>query len=409
MPALMPIPAGRGRRMVLSVLVAVVLQTFVAVLVNLPKLRAPAPGAPGRFEDTDIYYGYATSAFEGKIPYRDFRVEYPPLAIPAFLAPRAVSRSLEGYKRAFAVEMLVFNALTVCLVACRVENVEGLGRVRARLAWYTLYFCLLSKFMISRFDAVPMFLGFATAVWWALGRERLGGLLAAIGTMVKFYPALMAVVFCPKELSRPGTSRCRGTAVFAVTMSLGVMGWVALGGVGGVLRSLGYHAGRGFEYGSLYAGVQMLAAKAIGAEIVVARDHASYSSYTAWTPRLLPLVFPIQGAAILLVELVFLRRGMKDGVRYCGAAVLGFIVTGKVFSPQYLIWLMPFFASARGSVGRRGRWIFAAGCLATLLAPSGTPYFPRTTLWIILPYNLKNALFLGLFVQQVFGRSDETG
>jgi hypothetical protein len=133
------------------------------------------------------------------------------------------------------------------------------------------------------------------------------------------------------------------------------------------------------------------------------RDHAAWSSITEWTPQLAPLAFPLQAAAILTVCCVFVRRGMEEGVRFAGSVILAFIVTGKVFSPQYLIWLIPFIAVLEGPVARRGCWLFAAGCVATLLAPGSTGYFPRTSIWVILAYNLKNVLFLALLILLTFG------
>src|SRR5262249_15571869 len=171
---------------------------------------------------------------------------------------------------------------------------------------------------------------------------------------------------------------------------LGAAAWLAVGGFTGVSESLGYQLGRGFEYGSLFSGAQILAAKLIGAEIVIARDHAAWSSITPWSPQLSRLVFPIQLLAILTVWVVFGRRGMAEGVRYSGAAILAFIVTSKVFSPQYLIWLIPFIAVLEGPIARRGCWLFAAGCAATLVAPATTNVFPRTGAWVILAYNIKN-------------------
>jgi hypothetical protein len=94
---------------------------------------------------------------------------------------------------------------------------------------------------------------------------------------------------------------------------------------------------------------------------------------------------------------------MTEGVRYSGAVVLAFIITGKVFSPQYLIWLIPFIAVLEGRVARPGCWIFAAGCVATLLAPGIAGFLPRTSAWVILAYNIKNALFLWLLVILTFG------
>jgi hypothetical protein len=107
-------------------------------------------------------------------------------------------------------------------------------------------------------------------------------------------------------------------------------------------------------------------------------------------------VLPIQAATILIVCGLFARRGMTEGVRSCGAAILAFIITGKVFSPQYLIWLLPFIAVVEGPVARRAFWLFNAGCAATLIAPALTGSFSRTSATVILAYNAKNALFLAL-------------
>jgi hypothetical protein len=220
---------------------------------------------------------------------------------------------------------------------------------------------------------------------------------------MKVYPAVVALVAAPADLSEPRRTRGWGLAAFAATILVGSMGWLAIGGRPGVSESLGYQLGRGFEFGSLYSGLQMLAAKASGVEIDVVRDHAAWSSVTSWTPRLLPLALPIQAATLLVVGGVFVRRGMKEGVRYSGAAILAFVVTGKVFSPQYLIWFMPFIAVLERPIARRASWLFAAGCAATLIAPALTGWFPRTAGAVILAYNVKNALFLALLAILVFG------
>ena len=149
----------------------------------------------------------------------------------------------------------------------------------------------------------------------------------------------------------------------------------------------------------------MLAAKVVGAPIGIVRDHAAWSSITPWSTRLSALVFPLQAIqALLMVVAVFVRRGMRDGVRYSGAAILAFIITGKVFSPQYLIWLVPFIAAVEPPVAPCGFLrIFATGMRVTLLAPGLTGSFPRDSLWVILAYNAKNGLFVWLLGVLVFG------
>ena len=404
------IPA-RPRRVMACALAAVAAQVAMAAMTNLDKLAAPAADRPVKVEDTDLYHRYATMALVGgRVPYRDFAVEYPPLSLPLFLLPRLVAADLRGYKLAFAAEMLLFNAATVLLVARRVGLHEGEDRVAARLGWYTLYLLILSRFLVSRYDAAPMFLGFLASTAWAPGRGGLGGLAASLGAMTKGYPALVAALGSARDLSGPGAGRWRGLAAFALASALGGLAWLALAGPGGLRRSLEYHGGRGFEYGSVYSGAQMLAAKAAGAEVAISRDHASFSSITPWTPGLLAMATPIQVAALLAVGVATLRRGGgEDLVRPSAAAVLAFVVSGKVFSPQYLLWLVPFVAALGGPIGPRARRIFAAGCAATLLAPSALNFLPRTSLWVILGFNLKNALFLWLLAVLVLGRAGGGG
>lgn len=390
---------GRSERWPLRkmVLVAVFVQLAVTVASSAFKLRLG-------LEDTDIYHKYAAFILAGQVPYRDFRVEYPPLAVPLFVLPALVATGRDAYRFAFAVEMFLCNAMVVLTVARWVERREGMGRVPYRLARYTFLYALLARFVVIRYDAAAALTGYGAAAWWFSDRPRRGGAMAAVGALLKIYPAAIAVVAIPRDLMIAGRERWRGFATFAAVLLAGAVAWLAIGGVAGVRASLGYQLGRGFEFGSLYSGLQMLAAKILGAEIAVIRDHAAWSSVTPWTDRWLPFVLAVQAAAILAVVLVFVRRGGVDGMWYAGAAILAFIVTGKVFSPQYLIWLVPFIAVLEGHSSRRAFWIFAAGCAATLAGPALAGPFRRTSLVVILAYNLKNALFFWLLIVMTLGR-----
>jgi hypothetical protein len=385
------------RRWFAQALIAIAAQVLVALLAIAIKPKAGS-------EDLFLYYRYATMALDGKVPYRDYSVEYPLLALPLLMLPRVVSPGFVGFRVAFAVEMLLFNAAAVLLIAALVERREGPGQVWSRLAWYTVFFAILSRLVVTRYDAAPMFLSFAASAAWFSGRAVIGGLAAALGTLVKVFPAVVPLVAATQNLTEPGTARGRGTIAFLLALALGITTWLALCGASGVARFLGFHADRGLEYGSLYSGAQMLAATAVGAGITITRDHGAFSSMTPWSARLLRLATPIQLATLLAIAAIAHRAARAEGVRYASAAVLGFIITGKVFSPQYLIWMMPFIASLEGPIARRACRLFAVGCAATLLAQAGLGALPRTSPWIIVAYNLKNLIFLGLLWMMVFGR-----
>ena len=88
------------------------------------------------------------------------------------------------FKTALAAEMLLFNAVTVLLAASVVERRQGLVHVPSRLAWYTVFFLMLSRLLVLPFRRGPDGrLAFGASVWWFSGRLRLGGLAAALGTL----------------------------------------------------------------------------------------------------------------------------------------------------------------------------------------------------------------------------------
>lgn len=373
-----------------------------AVMSGLVALTVGARVLAGS-EDTDLYLRYAHLVGLGRVPYRDFLVEYPPVAIPFLVAPMLVARGVVGYKVAFAAEMLACNAIATLLIARHVARREGRRRVAARLTWMALPVLILGRLLVTRYDAAPMLVGFAASLAWAGGRPGRGGILAALGVGLKIYPGAAALVALAGDRGRPAGERGRGAVAFGLaTAALGLT-WLAVGGAGGVAASIRFQAGRGFEYGSLYSGAQMLAARLAGLPITVARDHSSFSTITRWSGSLLPWVFPAQAAAVLAVAATHARRGGRDGLRYQGAAVLAFIVAGKVFSPQFLIWLIPYMAVLEGSIARPARWLFLAVCALTLLAPGLLGFCPRTSLGPIFAYNGRNALILWLLVLLVAG------
>ena len=72
-----------------------------------------------------IYYDYASRAMQGEVPYRDYLVEYPVLSFPLFLIPRLIVADFWRYRIAFAVEMFLFDAAAICLIARMSEKTRG--------------------------------------------------------------------------------------------------------------------------------------------------------------------------------------------------------------------------------------------------------------------------------------------
>ena len=392
--------AEPARSLAWWVAAAVAVQVATAAAWNLD---AVSGRAPERHNDVWIYRGYASRVLGGEVPFRDFDVEYPPLAVPLFVAPALIAPGPRGYRIAFGLEMLAFDAVTVALLAGHVARREGNRAARCRLAWYSLAFALLAKLIVARFDAASTALAFAAAVAWGPGRRGLAGAaLAAVGTMIKLYPAIVGAIGSTLDAVRGRSWRDRtagGLAFVAVSAAVSA-GWLALCGSSGIARSIAYHTGRGLEYGSVTSGVSMLAAKAHGEEIRIVRNHVSYSVEAPGSAMLAAILPWVQAAATLGASILAIRRG-GCLVRASGAGIVAFILTGKVFSPQYWLWPLPFVAAAAGRGASAARWLFLAGAATALAAQGLAATRGRVDLVVLLAYNLRNALVVALLAALV--------
>lgn len=315
---------------------------------------------PHVFEDVRAYHEYASAPFSGRVPYRDVLIEYPPAAFPLFLVPRLVAPSLSAFRWAFAFEMglcgLTINALVAFAVARWQQPRDG----PRRLAWLTLALAALGPLPIARFDLAPTALAIATLVAWQCAHPISAGILAGIGTLAKLFPGVVLVP-CLAAASPPGARRQRGAFVsFVLTLVAGLLAWFAIGGPG-VGRSITYHTERGLEITSVWSTLLIPAAWCTGARLSYTFDHHScqlVAPGAVEAARFAPLA---QLAALALVACRARRSQSKDLPRFAAAAVLGYAALGKVLSPQYLIWVLPFLALIPGSVGRRARFL-GLGC-----------------------------------------------
>jgi hypothetical protein len=344
------------------------------------------------------YYDYASQLLSGRIPYRDFAFEYPLLSFPLFLLPGLLTTDFESYRIGFLVEMFLFDVAAIVLLAGHGGTGDWAGAAR-RLGWYTLYCCLLAPLVIGRFELAPMALAFAAASWWFSGSNALGGTAAGLGMLMKIFPGLGAAPAMVWEASRLRSSPPRGMAAFLATLGLGMACWILLAG-GRFVESLGYHAQRSLEIESLFSGVILLLGTVTGIQASWTFDHNAYHLASPWTATLAALTLPLQAIAIPVVMWRFWRSGMVDGLRFSAAAILAFIVLGKVLSPQYLIWMFPFVAALEGRGGILARKIFFLCCITTALIYPGPGFalILEHHAGAILLLNLRNALLVWLLL-----------
>jgi len=279
-------------------------------------------------------------------------VEYPLPAVGVLVAPWLLARATGvGYGHVLMVVALCTD-LAFSLALWRWAPAR---RDAALLVW-VLAVPLLGATAYARFDLLPgVLVGVAVLLLATYPRVALGA--AAVATGVKLWPALLL----PGMLA--GVRR-RGPAS-AVVAVLGVMlvgATLYLGGVGRLLSPMTYQSHRGLQIESLAATPAMVLWLEDPGTWHVA--YAASKAYEVTGPGVPALLALTTLATVLLVVALLLawwwswgrctRLGTDSVVWLSLAAVTGFVATGKVLSPQYLLWLLPA-AAAGVAVARAAR------------------------------------------------------
>lgn len=299
--------------------------------------------------DTGLYEKYGDGIARGAVPYRDFQLEYPPGALPAFVLP---SLGHEGhraaYDRWFDREMLACWCLVLLGVALIARSPVPLAVVAATPV-------LLGPVMFSRFDSWPTALAVLALAafirsWFPAAAVLLGAAIAA-----KLWP----FVLLPVLAVRRGWTFAAGTLAVATAIFLPF----AVLAPGGVWHSFHQQLFRPLQIESLGGAVLIAAHHVVGLHVQVVSTYGS-QNIAGTLGRVTQAVLIVLLIAALLLIWIF-GRGVVTSSAACVAALLAF---GKVFSPQFMTWVVPFAALASD--------LAAPALLVTALLLTQS-YFPR--------------------------------
>ena len=306
-----------------------------------------------RFRDLHIYQGYAEKLLHGALPYRDVFVEYPPGAFAVFLPPTAFGS--DHYNAAFKCLMALCGVATLVLVALVLAE---LGASRRRLyvavGLLALSPVALGPISLNTYDAWPALL--TVLALWLFLRERqvLGFAVLGLAITAKVYPLVLVPLACIFVWRRSGPRRVAlGLAALVVVVAAVVAPFAAYA-PHGVFESFRSQAERGLQVESLGASL-LLVLDRLGlydAQVVTTTGVAgrNLSGSAADAIALVSLV--LEGLAVAAVGVLYAR--VRDARAHLplafAAAVAGFIAFTKVFSPQYLAWLVPLVVLADGAV-----------------------------------------------------------
>lgn len=321
--------------------VLVLLTTLAFLLGYLLKMpcHAEAFGGDARYTKlcySDIPYLYELRGFaDGWIPYfqtgdgQGPALEYPVLT-GAFMQIASMLTGHSGSSSARSLTFFDWNALL--LFVCLICTVVATALTVRRRPWDAAMVALAPGVILCsliNWDLLAVALTAGSMLAWSRSRLGWSGVLLGLAIAAKFYPVLLLgplLVLC----LRSGRMKA-----FAITFGSTVAAWVAvnlpvyLANHDGWSEFYTFSSTRGADWGSIWYVLQ-----------VVDKPVPDGSLNTVATGLLLVLCL-----GIALLALMAERRPRYAQLAFL--VVAAFCITNKVYSPQYVLWLIPLAALAR--------------------------------------------------------------
>lgn len=309
-------PAAVAATAVVSATVGVALKTWC--------------GTPGAASDLYLRWCYSDipplfvveRLAVGAVPYLDHPVEYPVLTGAAMWLAAAVTDGLGGFVAATSLLLVAAAGCTGWL----------LGRA---VGWRGLAFAAAPTLAVSaavNWDLLAVALATAGLVLHRRGRDAWSGAALGLGAAAKLYPALLLPGVLLGAWGRGGTP---GRRAAVVTAAAAAGAWTVVNLPVAIAAPDGWHEfyrrsrNRPADWDSLWA-----AADRLGAGLL-----------TTTTVNAAVAVLLVAGGTLILVA--GWRRLPPDRRHQLALPLVAwFLVTGKVWSPQFSIWLLPLFALA---------------------------------------------------------------
>jgi uncharacterized membrane protein len=316
---------------------------------------------------TDIYPLYFVEGLaKGQVPYFDHHVEYPVVMGAVMQAAGWVSGPADTSLAGREFYDVTVALLAFCLVAGVLATAYCAGRSRR---WTGLLVALSPALILAAFinwDLIAMALTMSALAAWAARRPVLAGVLLGLAVATKFYPVICLLPLFALCL-RAGRLR-----PFWLTAGSALAAWlvvnlpVAVAATAGWERFYIFNAKRGADWGSIWYFFQTEHWPVVGGLSLSAMNLTS------------ALLFLAACVAIAVLALAAPRRPRLPQLLFLATAA--FLLTNKVWSPQYVVWLVPLVVLARPRLGAYVAWQIAEvgyfyaiwGYLITIVAGAQT-------------------------------------
>jgi uncharacterized membrane protein len=360
-------------------LVIVTLSILIHTLILILVFQSGIYGTEGN-PDINRYFNYSVSIAHGQLPYRDFMVEYPPLALAFFTLPYLVAPTLHMYQYVFSAQILFFDLLGLFLISAMSRRLGF--HLASMLALYTLALLAIGPIIINRYDLIPAIMVLLSLYAFSQNKHKLSWVFLAVGMITKIYPVIIAPIFLLYYFHhRQYRHIVIGMSTFIITTAIIIAPWLVIS-PDGFWHCFGYHAERGLQLESTYSSFLLLG-HTLGITSVHVEEILNVQTVTSPLADTLatisPLIMTLSAGVIYWVfyngqrakaniespSSSITRSNIANITNYSFLVILTFMLSNKVFSPQFIIWLYPLIPLIAGQ-WRHSSWIvFLLVCVLT--------------------------------------------
>ncbi|MEV0567965.1 glycosyltransferase 87 family protein [Dactylosporangium sp. NPDC050588] len=325
---------------------------------------------------------YAEGLNEGQVPYADHQVEYPVLT-GAFMGVLGLPVHSLGQQGALDNPGQTFYDLNaVVLSAFGIAAVAATLAVRRRRPWDAAMFAAAPALFVSatvNWDLFCVGLAAISMACWARRRPLLAGLFLGLATAAKFYPVLILgalLVLCLRTGKWKEALATFGVGAgtwLAVNVPIAALYWDSW------IKFWDFNSQRGIDWGTLWY---------IGAHFPRGSGQYGFPYFQNLdtdpehaTLNVLYLgLFLICCVGILVLGLTAPTTPRLAQLAFL--IVAAFLLTGKVWSQQYVLWLIPLAVLARPRWGAFLAWqaaevLYFVSFYGELMGASGRQVFPE--------------------------------
>ncbi len=301
-------------------------------------------------DDVGLYFGWAEKYYQNLIPFKDYQIEYPPFALIFMLLPYFFGgRSIETYRIVFSV----INGLLL-LIPC-VFFILYQKKYWKALVFIGLLLLFPAEIIFQRIDVQMAILMFLSLASFEEKQVNTAVVFLALATSLKFIPIILLPVLIllirnPKKMVWPAV-------IFLTTIGITLLPFFLRGvTVSEALYFWDYNKNREIQLESTWSTLGMIffqpvnvytAYGAKNLEFAVSKILAGWAIY-------------VSVLSLLVVYGVSYWKKMNNTYLIACLSLMVLILFNKVFSPQYLLWIIPLIPALMEPLTRLHRILFGS-------------------------------------------------